>query len=152
IHYQQRGAGPFNQPVFLRLERGYQHGSGQVFGQITRCDADVVTAPAPFSEFVVGKSASRDSVNGLAPVLAVVGPKLKNQRLARTGRGLDNDVLSRSQSGDGFLLPEVRNGHLVQATELGKWLCERHARNIARKQPVLNRQKLVTVTGRRFTP
>ena len=53
------------------------------------------------------------------PGAAVVfRPKLENQRLARAGGGLDDNVLALTQRGDGLLLPEVGDGDLIQGREI----------------------------------
>jgi hypothetical protein len=54
----------------------------------------------------------------LTTVSALVGPKLENEGFARTGGGLHNHVISFPQGDHGVLLPEVRNGDLVQGRQL----------------------------------
>ena len=121
VHDQQGGAVALDEAVLLRLQRGDQHGGAEVFRQVARGDADVPAARAPFGELVVGQRAGRHRVDGLPAILALVGPELEDQRLARPGRRLDDHVLALAQGADGLLLPEVGDRDLVEGGQLGQW-------------------------------
>ena len=96
-------------------------GALEILRQVAGGDADVPAARAPFGEFVVGQRAGRHGVDGLAAVLALVGPELEDQRLARAGGRLHDDVLALAQGGHGLLLPEVGHGDLVEGGSFGQW-------------------------------
>ena len=114
VHDEQGGAVALDEAVLLRLQRGDENRGVQVFRKVAGGDADIPAAGAPFRQFVIGERAGGNGVDGLAAVFAAVGPKLKNQGLARAGGSLDDDVLAFAQSGDGLLLPEVRDGDLIE--------------------------------------
>ena len=99
VHDQQRRAVALDEAVLLRLERGDQHRRAEVLRQVARGDADVPAARAPFGELVVGQRAGRHGVDGLPAILALVGPELEDQRLARAGGRLDDHVLALAQGG-----------------------------------------------------
>ena len=106
--------------LLLGLQCGDQHGGAEVLGQVARGDADIPAAGAPFGELVVGQRAGGHGVDGLAAVLALVGPELEDQRLPGPGGRLDDDVLPFAQGGDGLLLPEVGHRNLVEGGQLGQ--------------------------------
>ena len=120
VHDEQRRAVALNEAVLLGLQRGHQHGRAQVLRQVARGNADIPAAGAPLGQLVIGQRAGWHSVDGLAAVLALVGPELEDQRLARPGRGLDDDVLALAQGGDGLLLPEVGHRDLVEGWQIGQ--------------------------------
>ena len=120
VDHQQRRAVAADEPVFLCLQRGDDDGRVEIFAEVTGRDADVPATRSPFGQFVIGQSAGGDGVDGLAVGLAVVGPQLEDQRLARTGRRVDDDILARAQRGHGLLLPQVRDRDLVEGRGFGE--------------------------------
>ena len=113
VNNEQGGSIALDEAVFLRLQRGDENGGVEIFGEVASGDADVPAASAPLGEFVIGKGAGGDGVDGLAAIFTAIGPKLENERLARAGGRLDDDVLSIAQRADGLLLPEIGNGDQV---------------------------------------
>ena len=104
----------------------------EVLAQIAGGDANVPAARAPFRQFVIGQGAGGNGIDGLAAIFALLGPKLKNQGLARAGRGLDDDVFAPAQSGDGLLLPEIGDDDLLEGGEIIQRLRNRrHGESIA---------------------
>ncbi len=79
--------------MLLRLKSGDEDGRMEILRQIARGDADIPTARAPFGQFVICQRARRDGVDGLATVLAIIGPQFENERFARTCRRLHHHVL-----------------------------------------------------------
>ncbi len=101
---QSRSFSP-EQAVLLGFECCDQNRGVQIFGEVAGGDAGIPAARAPLGQLVVRKGTSRDGVNGLAAIFALVGPKLENECFTGAGRCLDNNVFAGAESGDGFLLP-----------------------------------------------
>jgi hypothetical protein len=119
-HKQRRPASP-DQMILLGLEcRDHDRGV-EVFCQITCGNAHIPAARAPFSEFVVGQRSRRNRINGLATILALIGPELENQGLAGASRSLDHDITSLAQRRDRLLLPQVGDGDLVESGQIRQW-------------------------------
>jgi len=125
IDDEQAWAGALHQAVLLCFERGDEDRRVEILGQVARGDADVPPARPPLGQFVVRQRACRNGIDRLAPIMALLGPDLENQCLARTGRRLDDDVTARTQGADRFLLPEVGHDHLVQGGQAGQLIRER---------------------------
>ena len=121
VNHQQRWAIASDEPVFLRLESGDEHGRVEVVAQVTRRDAHMPAARAPLREFVVRQRASRDGVDGLPRRFAIVRPQLEDERFARARRGVDDDVFARAQRSDGLLLPCVWDRGLGEGELFGRW-------------------------------
>ena len=129
---QQRRAFAADEPVFLGLERGDEHGRGKVLGQVAGGDADIPAARPPLGQLVVGQGPRRHGVDCLPARPALVGPDLENEGLARARRCLHDDVPALAQGADGLLLPEVGDDHLAEPVELlDRWGETGHARKIA---------------------
>src|SRR5439155_426845 len=119
------------EPALLRFERRDEDRRVEIIREIAGGDADIPSTGAPFSELVVRQRAGRYGVNGLPVVLALVRPQLENERLARAGGRLHDDVLALAQRGHGLLLPEVGHDHLVQGGQTFELFRERrHAGKI----------------------
>ena len=114
VNDEEGGAVALDEAIFLSFEGGDEDGGVEIFGEVAGGDADVPAASAPLGEFVIGEGAGGDGVNRLAAIFAAVGPKLEDERLARAGGGLHDDILAGTQRGDGLLLPKVRNGDLIK--------------------------------------
>ena len=120
INNEERGAVALDEAVLLGFEGGDEDGGAEIFGEIAGGDADIPAARAPFGELVIGEGARWDGVDGLTTIFTGFGPKFEDERLARAGGSLHDDVLAGAQRGDGLLLPEVGNGDLVQGGKVGE--------------------------------
>ena len=118
IHDEQGRAFSANEAALLRFERGDEDGGLEIFREVAGGDADVPAAGAPFGEFVVGERARRDGVNGLAAIFSLLRPEFEDEGFARASRGVDDDITTRAQRGDGLLLPEVGHGDLIERREI----------------------------------
>jgi hypothetical protein len=120
VHDEEARPVALNEAVLLGLQRGHQHGRAQILRQVARGNAYVPASGTPLGQLVIGQRTSRYSVNGLAAILALVGPDLEDERLTGSGGGLDDYVLALAQGADGLLLPEVGNRHLVEGGQVGQ--------------------------------
>ena len=114
VHDEQLRAVAFDQPAFLRFERGDEDRRVEILRQVAGGDADIPAARAPFGELVIGQRAGRDRVNRLAVFFPLIRPQLEDECLAGARRGMNDHVIALTQRGDGLLLPEVGHDHLVQ--------------------------------------
>ena len=131
VHDEKRRTFAGDEAVLLGFKCGDDDGGAQIFREVARGDADIPATCAPLSEFVIGKGTGRHGVDGLATWFAAMRPQFEDERLARTGRRLHDDILAFAQRGHGLLLPQVRDGDLVQGGQLGELRFERlHARKI----------------------
>src|SRR5438132_7971964 len=103
----------------------------EVLRQVAGRNSYIPSARPPFRQLVIGQSASRDGVNSLPAILALVGPKFENQSLSRPSGCLNDHVFARPQGCHCLLLPKVGKRDLVESGEIGKLLSQlRHAQKI----------------------
>src|SRR5207253_10093501 len=103
-----------NEAALLSFQGRNDNRRVQILGKVTRRDADIPTASAPFSQFIVCESPGGNGVDGLPAILSLIRPKLKNEGFARTRRGVHNHILAFPKSCNSLLLPHIRNDDLVE--------------------------------------
>jgi len=99
---------------FLGFQRGDDNAGIEMARDVSGANADFPAFRGPFGEFVVGQRACRDGINRLPAIFPLVRPELEDQGFSGARRGVDDHVLSVSQSGDRLLLPEIGNRYQIE--------------------------------------
>jgi hypothetical protein len=120
IHDEQGGAFTGKQAILLSFKGSDQDGRIKVFREVAGGNPHVPPSRSPLGKLIVCESPSRDGIDGLPSIFALVRPEFENQGFPRAGRRLDDDIFPFPQCRDGLLLPKVRDGDEIEGGQVGQ--------------------------------